>query len=410
MILILIVLLTIINGFFAASEMALVQLTPQEISKWSGRNKIVVEKLKENSTKYLSTIQVMITLAGFMSSAFAGANLKTDFSNLMASINITVSETASLVIVTIILSYFTLVFGELVPKRIALLNHEGIAKFTAPVVYYSMKVATPFVWLLSVSTKGVLRLLGFKKITEDDEVNEEDIQEMILYGHMIGLYGKQEMTMMKHVFQIDDLPAKMVMTPREDVVMIGDKYDQEKIKKIIVESKLSRFPVFHNKKDSIVGIVLTKDLMGKYLEGGAIDLDAVIRRPLIVFDDIKINQLLTKMKRSSMHLACLVSKDGVFTGVVSLEDILEEIVGNIYDEHDDVLDPIEKENEFVYFVDKDMSIATINELLQIELPTPSKRIVDLFYKNVKQGVCKINNIELVDANEQIKIILQDKHI
>lgn len=410
MILILIVLLTIVNGFFAASEMALVQLTPQEISKWNGRSKMIVEKLKENSTKYLSTIQVMITLAGFMSSAFAGANLKTDFTYLLASINIVVSETVSLVIVTFILSYFTLVFGELVPKRIALLNHERMAKITAPVVYYSMKVTTPFVWLLSMSTKGVLRLLGFKKITEDDDVNEEDIQEMILYGHRIGLYGKQEMKMMKHVFQIDDLPAKMIMTPREDVVMISDKYDAEKIKSIIVDSKLSRFPVFHNKKDSIVGVVLTKDLMGKYLDDGLDDLEDVIRRPLIVFDDIKINQLLTKMKHNSMHLACLVSKEGVFTGVVSLEDILEVIVGNIYDEHDDVFDPIEKENEFVYFVDKDMSIATINELLQINLPTPSKRIVDLFYKNVNKGVCKINNIELVEANERIKIILQDKHI
>jgi putative hemolysin len=405
-ILILIILLTTVNGFFAGAEMALVKLTPQQLSKWDGKTKRYVSALKAHSTKYLSTIQVMITFAGFLSSAFAGANLKADFSNLLALINIPVSETVSLVIVTFLLSYFTLVFGELVPKRIALSNHELVARISAPVVYYSMIITTPFVWLLTKSTRGVLSVFGYNKKDSETDLSEADIKETILYGYMLGLYGKQETAIMKRVFQFDDLTAKMVMTPLDKVVMIDDAIDNESVIKTVSESKLSRIPVYHGHQDAIIGVLISKDLIHRE----PFQIHQIMHRPLIVFEDIKINQLLRKMKASSMHLACLMTEEGQFVGIVSLEDILEEIVGNIYDEHDDVNDPIEKENEFVYYVDGDVSVATINHLLDLDLPENNQNIETLYNTHLVDGICKIKDIYLRKEMTRIKLTIKSKQI
>ncbi len=407
-ILVLILFLTLVNGFFAGAEMALVKLTKRDVDRMSpSKIKDYLTALKENSTRYLSTIQVMITLAGFLSSAFAGANLKADFAEIINQIGIPISETASLVIVTFLLSYITLIFGELVPKRIALSNHIVISKFTAPIVYYSMVITRPFVWLLTQSTKIVLRLFGVKRQSTEEEISERDIKEMILYGHMAGLYEKQERAMLERVFQFDDLTANMIMTPVNQVTMIDDTLPMEDIINLVIESQYSRLPVYHLNKDAIIGMLIVKDLLDALHNEESISVHDVMHRPLVVFENIKINHLLKKMKHNSMHLACLMTEDGKFVGVTSLEDILEEIVGNIYDEHDNVLDPIEKENEFTYYVDNDLSIDTLNHMLKITLPIEYETLLDCFNDNQNNGVCEIDNIYLKREGDRMKIIIKD---
>ncbi|MCF7925063.1 MAG: hemolysin family protein [Candidatus Izimaplasma sp.] len=407
-ILLLIILLTSINGFFAGAEMALVKLTKREIDQLeSSKIKTYLKSLKDNSNRYLSTIQVMITMAGFLSSAFAGANLKADFSNLLTSIGLPISETASLVIVTFLLSYFTLVFGELVPKRISLSNHIVVSKFTGPVVYFSMLLTRPFVWLLSHSTRLVLKIFGIKKQTDDEKISEHDIKEMILYGHLSGLYEKQERAMMERVFQFDDLTATMIMTPVKHVTMVDDNLPIDDIIDRVIHSNYSRIPVYHIDKDAIIGMLIVKDLLKAVRDQETINIHNIMHRPLIVFEDIKINDLLRKMKQSSMHLACLMTDDGKFIGVTSLEDILEEIVGNIYDEHDDVVDPIEKENEFTYYVDNDLSMDTLNHMLKIALPIEYDTVLACFNDNQEDGKCQIENIILQKEGSRMKVVIKE---
>ncbi|MEC9485207.1 MAG: hemolysin family protein [Candidatus Izemoplasma sp.] len=407
-ILFLILILTLVNGFFAGAEMALVKLTNREIERMSdSKIKNYLKGLKHNSTRYLSTIQVMITLAGFLSSAFAGANLKVDFALLINQLGIPISETISLVIVTFLLSYITLIFGELVPKRIALSNHIVISKLTAPIIYYSMIITRPFVWLLTQSTKLVLRVFGIKRQAIDEEISERDIKEMILYGNMAGLYEKQEQAILERVFQFDDLMANMIMTPKDNVTMIDDTLSMEDIIECAIDSQYSRIPVYHIDTDAIIGVLIVKDLLDALHHHSSKHIHEIMHRPLIVFEDIKINLLLRKMKRNSMHLACLMTEEGKFVGVTSLEDILEEIVGNIYDEHDQVLDPIEKENEFTYYVDNDVSIDTLNHMLKIKLSTEYDTLLDCFNAKKDEGVCQVDNIWIKREGDRMKIIIKD---
>jgi putative hemolysin len=188
--------------------------------------------------------------------------------------------------------------------------------------------------------------------------------------------------------------------------MIDDAIDNESVIKTVSESKLSRIPVYHGHQDAIIGVLISKDLIHRE----PFQIHQIMHRPLIVFEDIKINQLLRKMKASSMHLACLMTEEGQFVGIVSLEDILEEIVGNIYDEHDDVNDPIEKENEFVYYVDGDVSVATINHLLDLDLPENNQNIETLYNTHLVDGICKIKDIYLRKEMTRIKLTIKSKQI
>lgn len=338
-ILIIIVLLTAVNALFAASEMALVSIKPStmyQLIQKEEKNSFILEKVTKDSTKYLSTIQVAITFSGFLSSAFAGSNLSGYMVDFFAGMNIDMPDNIAVIIITVLLSFFTLVFGELVPKRVALSKSIRIALFSAPIIYFVMKVFAPFVWLLSISTRGVVRLFGIKSTQKKDSITEKDIRELIVYGHIKGLYQEQEKEMLERIFLFDDLNVDSIMTPIENVTWINIDEMNDKLMDKVIESKFSRVPVYQSEKNNIQGVILIKDILNQmyHTEDLKIDLKDVIREPYIVLNTMKINRLLLDMKVKKVHFAFIVNEDKDVLGIITLEDIIEEIVGEIYDEHD----------------------------------------------------------------------------
>ena len=338
-ILLIIVILTGINALFAASEMALVSIKPStmyQLKQKDTKNSKLLEKVTKDSTKYLSTIQVAITFSGFLSSAFAGSQLSGYLVNFLSDFGIDIANNTAMIIITVLLSFFTLVFGELVPKRVALSKSVKIALFSAPIIYVVMKVFAPFVWLLSVSTRGVVRLLGIKPRQKNERVTEREIRELIVYGHIEGLYQEQEKEMLERIFLFDDLNVDSIMTPLEEVVWINSSDMNDKMIDQVIKSKFSRIPVYKDSKDNIQGVVIIKDILNQmyHTKDLNINIEDVIREPYIVLNTLKINRLLLDMKQRKEHLAFIKEESNKVLGIVTLEDIIEEIIGEIYDEHD----------------------------------------------------------------------------
>ena len=338
-ILLIIVILTGINALFAASEMALVSIKPStmyQLKQKDTKNSKLLEKVTKDSTKYLSTIQVAITFSGFLSSAFAGSQLSVYLVDFLSGIGIDISNNFAMIIITVLLSFFTLVFGELVPKRVALSKSVKIALFSAPIIYVVMKVFAPIVWLLSISTRGVVRLLGIKAKQKNESVTEKEIRELIVYGHIEGLYQEQEKEMLERIFLFDDLNVDSIMTPLEEVVWINSGDVNDKMIDQVIKSKFSRIPVYKDSKDNIQGVVIIKDILNQmyHTKDLNINIKDIIREPYIVLNTLKINRLLLDMKQRKEHLAFITEESNKVLGIVTLEDIIEEIVGEIYDEHD----------------------------------------------------------------------------
>lgn len=338
-ILLIIVILTSINALFAASEMALVSIKPStmyQLKQKNTKNSKLLEKVTKDSTKYLSTIQVAITFSGFLSSAFAGSQLSVYLVDFLSGIGIYISNNLSMIIITVLLSFFTLVFGELVPKRVALSKSIKIALFSAPIIYVVMKIFAPIVWLLSISTRGVVRLLGIKPNQNNKSITEKEIRELIVYGHIEGLYQEQEKEMLERIFLFDDLNVDSIMTPLEKVVWINSSDMNDKMIDQVLKSKFSRIPVYKDSKDNIQGVVIIKDILNQmyHTKDLSFNIKDVIREPYIVLNTLKINRLLLDMKQRKEHLAFIMSESNKVLGIVTLEDIIEEIVGEIYDEHD----------------------------------------------------------------------------
>ncbi len=377
-ILILIFILILVNGFFAASEMALVSLNKSKMKTLADNNnkkaKLVL-KVTEDSTRYLSTIQVAITLAGFMSSALAGARLSVNFVLFLSTLGIEISISVAVVIITLILSYITLVFGELVPKKLALSNPNKFALFSVYVVYIVMIFTKPFVWMLSISTRLVLKIFGKKLEQGDDAISEEDIRQLIILGQLQGLYKDQERKMLENIFRFDDLKADMIKTPRTKVYGVDINMPKEEMLKSIMESKLSRVIIFDKNIDHILGIVHVKDILGELIihDVNQIDIKKIMREPLYVPMDIKVNKLFRNMQNSNQQLALLVDEHGGFEGIVTLEDMLEEIVGEIYDEHDQLPELIKKVDKHTYLVSGDIPIHDLNRYLKLNFEENSDK-------------------------------------
>lgn len=420
-ILIVIFILIIINGFFAASEMALVSITPSDLHKLLSENKKnakVLAKVTKDSTKYLSTIQVAITFAGFLSSAYAGSQLSAYLVDLFALMGITITDGLAVIVITVILSFITLVLGELVPKRIALNNSKRFALFAAPVINIVMKIFKPFVWLLSISTKGVLRLFGIKSKGKADKITESEIKEMIVYGHIEGLYKTEERNMIQRIFKFDDLIAKMIMTPISEVLGLDiEKPDM----KTIIDSRYSRVPVYKNDFNNIVGVLFYKDILLELKDKNIEDVDikSLVRAPFIILEDVKINKVFKTMKESLNHLAFIVNSQNITEGIVTLEDIVEEIVGNIYDEHDLLSEDDETLSEFSYILSGDMLISDINGKLGIIIDSESENfstiqefVVAKQIENEEEIQIDVGKIKILDRDEngiyQVELVIDEE--
>ena len=367
---ILIIVLTLVNAFFAMSEIAFISLNDAKMNKMAEEGNKKAKKISgllEDPSKFLATIQIGITLGGFLASAFAADAFASKLTPLLSFIPISpdILQKISLVIITIILSYFTLVFGELVPKKIAMKYYEKISFAVVGVLSGIYKFTKPFVWLLSASTNGITKLLGIKE-TEENTVTEEEIKLMIDIGEEKGAIEQQERVLIHNVFEFNDKTAEEIMVPRVDVLAIDVYTKISEAIEIVNRNSFSRLPVYEDSVDNIVGILHVRDLLAN--ENNKEDeIRKILRACVFVPGNKKINKILTELKKKKQSMAIVVDEYGGTAGIVTIEDVIEEIVGEISDEFDVEELDYQKIDDNTYIVDGAMRIYEIERLFDTEV-------------------------------------------
>ena len=367
---ILILVLTLLNAFFASAEMAIVSVNRNRIKMLAddGNKKAsLLVDLLEEPNKFLSTIQVGITLAGFFSSASAATGISEVIGASLSQLGIPYAQSISLVVITIILSYFTLVFGELVPKRIALQKSEQMAMLSVRPIVFVFKFAKPFVKLLSLSTNVLLRVIGMSDTDLEEKVSREEIKSLVDAGEEYGVINQIEKEMINSIFDFDDKLAKEVMTPRTEVYMINSQLPLS-IEELL-EENYSRIPVYEGDMDNIIGILYLKDFLHEAYQVGFenVDIKKLLHRPYFVPECKNIDQLFKELQKSKRHLAVLIDEYGGFSGIVTIEDLIEEVMGDINDEYDDDEPFIRKIDNDTYIVNGLISIKELNDKLHLNL-------------------------------------------
>lgn len=367
---ILILVLTLLNAFFASAEMAIVSVNRNRIKMLAddGNKKAsLLVDLLEEPNKFLSTIQVGITLAGFFSSASAATGISEVIGASLSQLGIPYAQSISLVVITIILSYFTLVFGELVPKRIALQKSEQMAMLSVRPIVFVFKFAKPFVKLLSLSTNVLLRVIGMSDTDLEEKVSREEIKSLVDAGEEYGVINQIEKEMINSIFDFDDKLAKEVMTPRTEVYMINSQLPLS-IEELL-EENYSRIPVYEGDMDNIIGILYLKDFLHEAYQVGFenVGIKKLLHRPYFVPECKNIDQLFKELQKSKRHLAVLIDEYGGFSGIVTIEDLIEEVMGDINDEYDDDDPVIRKIDNDTYIVNGLISIKELNDKLHLNL-------------------------------------------
>ena len=309
----LIVILTAINAFFASAEMAIVSVSKSKVKKLSdqGNKKAkLLEKLIEEPSNFLSTIQIGITLAGFFSSASAATGISTYINDILSPLNIPYTKEVSMIGVTLLLSYFTLVFGELVPKRVALKSAEKIALSSVKVINAISIVAKPFIKILSFSTYLVLKLIGNDHSDVEEKVSEEEIRTLIAQSQQDGCIEDDEKKMLDGVFEFNDKTCKEIMTSSKDTFLINIDDDINRVLDEIISLGYSRVPVYEYNIDNIVGVLYVKDLLAESRKVGFdnIDIKEIMQEPYFVPENKKTNELFKMLKEKKIHLAFLVDE------------------------------------------------------------------------------------------------------
>lgn len=330
-------LLIILNGIFSASEMAFVSLNKFELEdniKKGNKKSRRIKKLLDNSSGFLATIQICITLAGFLSSAFAAETFAEDIVIAISpylTISTSILETITIILVTLVLSYFTLVLGELLPKRIALAYPEKVSYLVVNIIYILEKILYPFVWLLTKSTSFICKIFKIK-IDNEGKLTEKEIISIISKGKEDGIIDSTEKAMLLNIFKFDDTMAEKVMTIREKMIAVDTYISEKALLNVIRTCKYSRIPVYKDKLDNIVGILVVKDLIMQYSRESKFDIKKILREAYFVNFNDKVDEIFKEMQHSK-HAMAIVKNGNRTVGLITLEDAIEEILGNISDEY-----------------------------------------------------------------------------
>ncbi len=373
----LLVVLVLLNAFFSGSEIALISLNDKIIKKQAEEGDKKAKQLYSflsEPSRFLATIQIGITLAGFLASAFATESFVDDLTGLLVKTGLPVAESVirsvSLVVITIILSYFTLVFGELIPKRLAMQKAEFLANIAVGPLMFLSRVTNPFVRFLTVSTNFFIKLFGGNPAGGDDEkVTEEEIRMMMEVGEERGVIQDSEKEMIDNIFEFDNKHVSEIMTHRTDIDGIPVDSDLEYVLYVMNRDKYTRVPVYSENLDNIVGILHVKDLL-EYTQNNAKDfsLEKITRSAYFVPESKRTDELFKEMQKNKVHLAVVIDEYGGTAGIVTIEDLLEEIVGNIFDEYDIEQKDIEYLENDTYVFDGAISLDRVEEVLDEELP------------------------------------------
>ena len=367
-----------VNAFFAAAEIAVVSLSETRLRKQAEEGDKKASRLLKmvmEPSGFLSTIQVAITLAGFLGSAFAADHFAGPLADWLLGLGLTglsrrTVNTLCVVLITLALSYFTLIFGELVPKRVAMKEPERVARAVCGVIAAVNKVTRPLVWLLTKSVNGVLRLFGMDPRAEEEQVTEEEIRMLVDAGEEKGAIEGDERDMIENIFEFNNMTAADCMTHRTDVTALQVDASNREIMKTISESGLSRFPVYGEDLDDVLGTITTRDYLLALSTGGKKTLRQILRPAYFVPESVRTDVLFRDMQQKKTHLAIVVDEYGGTSGLITMEDLLEEIVGNIYDEYDPAMPAdIQKIGDNQYRMAGGTELETINEALHLNLPT-----------------------------------------
>ena len=372
--LIVLFILILLNAYFAMTEIAFISLNDAKIEKKAkeGDKKAKqIEKMLKNPSKFLATIQIGITLAGFLSSAFASDTfaeiLAPALNNIFPAISTQTFRGISIVIITIILSFFTLVFGELVPKRIAMKYYEKIAYWSIGIIKFISIITAPFVKILTVTTNFISKIFGISE-SEEEIVTEEEIKMMIDEGEEKGTIEQEEKEMINNIFEFNDITASEVMTHRTDIFAIDINDNTEEILKELDDYKYSRVPVYDETIDNIEGILFVKDLLKHFRTKKQLKIKNIMREAYFVSENKPINELFKDLQKNKMQMAIVIDEYGGTAGLVTMEDLLEEIVGNIFDEYDDVEDEVKKLDDNTFLISGSISINNLKKILKINIP------------------------------------------
>ena len=369
--------LIFINAIFASAEIAVISMNEtklkhmvQEGNKKAGK----LSALTEQPAKFLSTIQVAITLAGLLGGAFAADHFADPLIGKLRELGVALPEqvlrSIVVLVITLILTYFSLVFGELVPKRIAMKKTEKLALGMSGLLYGVSVAFAPLVWLLTASTNLVLRLMGINPNEEEVVVTEEDIRMMLAEGNEQGTIQEEESWMIKNIFEFDDSLALNVMTPRTDVYCIdindalSDNIDQ------MMTMQYTRIPVYDDSIDNIIGILNMKDFAIEARKVGFdnVDIKKLLRKPYFVLETKNIDDLFRELQKEHQHIAILVDEYGGFSGIITVEDLIEEIMGDIEDEYDHDDEPkLKKIDNNNYIVDGNYLLDDLDDELDLKL-------------------------------------------
>ncbi|MHB1484569.1 MAG: hemolysin family protein [Saccharofermentanales bacterium] len=366
--------LILFNAAYAASEMAVITLNDNKVRRMAeegDKNSKKIIKFMDHPTRFLSTIQVGITFAGFFASAFAADRFAGPLTKAIdPDGNMPWLITVSVIFITIMLSYFSLVFGELVPKRVAMRSPYKVIKYTIGLLTVTAAGLRPFVFFLTFSTNLILRIIGINPEEHEKTVTEEEIRMMVDVGRETGTIHENEKEMIENIFEFNDTQVSEIMTHRTNIVSLDSEADFQEVLEIAVNEQFTRIPVYKDSIDNIIGILLIKDLLSIAVKGleQPFSLEKIIREPFFVPDTKTIDETFHEMQKAHVQIAIVIDEYGGTAGIITMEDLLEEIVGNMQDEYDEESEEIVRQDDNTLIVDGMTGLDEIVDELGIKIP------------------------------------------
>ena len=370
-----ILVLILANGFFALAEFSVIASRKSRLRQKAEERKSGAQqaaKLRENPERFLATIQVGITLVAAMVGVFSGATMVNKLAEAIKLIPIhAIQNTAtgiSMVLVVVLITVLSVVLGELVPKYLALSFPERYARYVARPISFFVTVTSIFSRLLSGTALSIVRMLGVRRDSQRGAVTEEEINQLVIEGREEGVFDDTQREFIRSVFEFADSTVRRAMTPRTDVIGIDIDGKPIDIVKLMVEQGYSRYPVFKGNIDTVVGVIYAKDVLQKEMDARDIEVDEILREALYVPDSMPLSKLLREFQKGKNHMAIVLDDFGGTAGIITLEDILEELVGEIQDEYDTEAKPLVRHSDTVAFADSSVWPGEVNDLLNSNLP------------------------------------------
>ena len=401
----LIFFLIILNGVFAASEISVVTLRKSRLKQLIEEGKpgaLIVNKFKENPDRFLATIQVGITVIGSLASAIAGAYAVKNIKPLIESVPIDFlkvsAEPISITVVVILITYFSVVLGELIPKSIGLYNPDWVSLKTAKFIDNFSKITSFLVKILTVSTNFILKPFGLRAFSQRGFISQEELKLLIEEGEEKGIFEPEERQLIQSAFSFAEITVKEIMIPAPQMVTVSIYMSVDEIKEIILDEKFSRYPVTGKDLNDIRGIMHAKDFYNALIKNpDRVDIKRLLKPPMFVPETMKINILLKEMQKKRVHMAVVVDEYGVVTGVVTLEDILEELVGEIRDEYDIEM-PVITMPDGSMIIDASISVRDLKEDYGIDIAESEEyETLGGFILTALQRIPKVGDTVTIDG-------------